>query len=186
MYKIPRLKINITQKETKSLLNAFQCGELVLGSDLNKFKKKLTKLFNKKYCLLTTNGFAAILSVILSTKIKEKNILIPAVSTCFSFFNAIKASGNYPVCADVELESGNIDYMSALKKYKIKKYKLIISPNHFGIPSKIKALQSIGVQITEDCAQSFFTNTNLNSPANFQIFSFIPPKWSMRLMAELF
>lgn len=176
MHKIPRFRLNITPDETKSLLNSFRQGELVLGKDLDKFKKNLSKLFNKNYCALTANGFTSILLAILSTNTKGKNILIPAISTCFSFFNAIKASGNYPLFADVELESGNIDYSSASKEYKNKKYDLIISPNYFGIPSKIKKLKSIGVPVIEDCAQSFFTNAKLSSSADLQIFSFYPTK----------
>ena len=165
MLTIPRYRIKLTQKTIKTCIDSINNGELAIGDDIDKFEKELSKMFGKKYCISTINGFASIFLVILANKIKEKNILVPAISTCFSFINAIKASGNKPIYTDVEIKTGNMDFSSALKMCSKHNCKLIISPNHFGIPSAIDNLKRSKIPIIEDCAQSFLTCAKSKSSA---------------------
>ena len=176
MFKIPRIKVKVLQEQRDKLISVFESGELMLGGDLDLFETKLKQELNQDHCILTVNGFSAIVLAIHALNIRGKNILMPAISTCFAISNAIRASGNVPVFTDVEASTGNLDSRAALVLYNETGYDLMITPNHFGIASAIKELKSIGVPVIEDCAQSFLTNSHRNSEADMQVCSFYPTK----------
>lgn len=151
-------------------------NQLVTGPHLDSLSQKLRRRYQKKYCLLTSNASSALLLAMLAMKIKRQNVLMPAVSTCFSFVNATLASGNIPVFCDIEPDSGNIDINAAKKIFTKRKIGLIISPNHFGIPSPINELKKFGVPVIEDAAQSALTNLDKRSKADVVVLSFYPTK----------
>lgn len=173
---IPKYKLNISQKEVDSITRSARYGTFVIGSEICQFEKELAQLFNRKYCFTSLNGFTAILLSLLALGIKNKKVLLPAVSTCFSMVNAIKASGNTPVFSDVEVGSGNIDVESAKNIMKIDGFSCIVSPNHFGILSNITKLKGLGVPVIEDGAQSFFSNLIGANTSDMLILSFYPTK----------
>jgi dTDP-4-amino-4,6-dideoxygalactose transaminase len=101
---------------------------------------------------------------------------MPAASTCFAIYNAILASGNKVVFADVDENSGNI-FPESVKDIISKQHvDIIISPNYFGIPSDIENLKSFGIPIIEDSAQSFLTNKMIGCRGDISVFSFYPSK----------
>lgn len=173
---VKRLKIPIEKSSLKRVEEAIVSGELAYGKSLAILEKTLTQLFNRKYCVLTSNGFSSVLLSIQSLGLKNENILVPAISSCFSFVNAIKATGNIPVFCDVELNSGNICLKSAAKVFKEKVVSAIVSPNHIGVLSHVDELAKFNVPIIEDCAQSFLSSSEVKSKSNFQVFSFFPTK----------
>ena len=103
-------------------------------------------------------------------------MLIPEVSTCFSFVNAIKASGNIPVYCSVDNEFGNLDVNRIDEMFKSKGFDAILSPNHMGMVLNTNVLVKYGVPIIEDCAQSFLTSSIKKSISTIQVFSFYPTK----------
>ena len=108
--------------------------------------------------------------------LKNKKILLPAVSTCFSFLNAVKATDNLPVFCDVDLVSGNLDLESVEKTFHEIGFDAILSPNHMGKVLNTKKLEKYNVPIIEDCAQSFLSSTIKKSESTVQVFSFYPTK----------
>lgn len=174
--KINRTKIVNELKSKQNVVNAIDNGELAYGDSLNILEKELKSIFKKKYCVLTSNGFSSVFLSIKALGLENKNILVPAISSCFSFVNAIKASGNIPIFCDVEESSGNICISSAKSIFHKKGFDGIVSPNHIGVISCIDDLSQFSVPIIEDCAQSFLSNSEITSSATFQTFSFFPTK----------
>jgi dTDP-4-amino-4,6-dideoxygalactose transaminase len=101
---------------------------------------------------------------------------MPAASTCFAIYNAILASGNKVVFADVDENSGNIFPESVKDIISKQGVDVIISPNYFGIPSDIEDLKTFGIPIIEDSAQSFLTNKMIGCRGDVSVFSFYPSK----------
>jgi len=175
---VNRVKIVNELESKQNVLKAIDAGELAYGKSLNELEKNLKHLFKKKFCVLTSNGFSSIFLSIKALKLKNQKILIPAISSCFCFVHAIKASGNIPIFCDVDEQSGNIDYNSAVKIYNKVGYKAIVYPNHNGVICDVKKFEQLSVPIIEDCAQSFLSNTEIKSNSTFQVFSFFPTKIS--------
>ena len=140
---VNRVKIVNELESKQNVLKAIDAGELAYGKSLNELEKNLKHLFNKKFCVLTSNGFSSIFLSIKALKLKNQNILIPAISSCFCFVHAIKASGNIPIFCDVDEQSGNIDYNSAVKIYNKVGYKAIVYPNHNGVICNVKKFEQL-------------------------------------------
>jgi dTDP-4-amino-4,6-dideoxygalactose transaminase len=174
MNNISRLKVPKFPSQLKYVQNAYESGELVQGNDLKKFESYLLKTFNFSFCHLTNSGNSALLLSILGLGLKNKKILIPSISTCFALENAVLASGNIPVYGDVCLKSTNLNNASILNSEV--EFDAIISPNMFGISSDINLLSGFGKPIIEDASQSFITNMQIKSNADFLVFSFYPTK----------
>lgn len=175
---VNRVKIVNEQESRQYVLEAIDAGELAYGKSGNELEKKLKHLFDKKFCVLTSNGFSSIFLSIKALKLTNQKILIPAISSCFCFVQAIKASGNIPIFCDVDEKSGNINYNSAVEIYNKVGYKAIVYPNHSGDVCDAKKFQQLSVPIIEDCAQSFLSNSEIKSNSTFQVFSFFPTKIS--------
>lgn len=175
---IDRFRMTLGPEELNSVEKCFSKKQLAIGGAVSEFEKKIANLANKKFCICVSNGFAALHLSLEALGLKNKNILVPAVSTCFAFINAIKASGNKAVLADVKPESGNLSYESVRNIISQENINAIISPNHFGIQSDVKALKSFGMPVIEDAAQSIGTAkiNNYNSHSDCAIFSFYPTK----------
>lgn len=174
---IQRFRPNITQTHIDSVTEAMSNAELSSGPAILRFENELAILSKKKYCLSTTNGFASIFLAIEALKFKNQSIIVPAISTCLAFVNAVTASGNVPVFVDVNPKSGNIDVEKAQEKFSETRAKMIISPNHSGIKSDIAAMKEFGAYILEDSAQSIGTNfMQPESKADIVCYSFYPTK----------
>ena len=174
---IARYKISKYEDEKKALLNVFESGAWVNGSELDEASIQLKKIFNKKYCTLTSNGYSALFLAIKSLRIKNEKIIVPAASTCFAIVNAVIASGNQPVFADMNLSDATINFESAKRLQKQHRVKCIIVANLFGNLTNCSELKKeLGITVIEDCAQSFLSNINHASEADMQVFSFYPTK----------
>ncbi len=176
--KVERVKIVNEVESKENVLNAIEAGELAYGKSLNELEKKLKVLFEKKFCVLTSSGFASVFLSIKAFGLTNENILIPSISSCFCLVNAIKASGNIPIFCDVDESSGNIDFNSAKKIFNSQGFKAIISPNHNGVIFDTLKLKKFSVPVIEDCAQSFLSSSERISDSLIQIFSFFPTKIS--------
>lgn len=174
---IARYKISKHEDEKMALLKVFESGAWVNGIELDEASIQLKKIFNKKYCSLTSNGYSALFLAIKSLGIKNEKIIVPAASTCFAIVNAVIASGNQPVFAEMNQSDATIDLESAKKLNDMHNAKCIIVANLFGnLTNCLELKKELGITIIEDCAQSFLSNSNKISVADIQVFSFYPTK----------
>lgn len=174
---ISRYKITKHDDERNALLSVFESGAWVNGSHINEVSGQLKKIFSKQYCTLTGNGYSALFLALKSLDLKNEKIIVPAASTCFAIVNAVLASGNQPVFADLNLTDATINLNSAKKLQQQHNAKCIITVNLFGNLSNCAELKKeLNITVIEDCAQSFISNTQFVSEADIQVFSFYPSK----------
>lgn len=176
MKSINRIYIPPIPAKEKEIIEVIKKNLLVTGPHLELFGEQLKKRYRKKHCVLTANAFSALLLGMLSMKDKKAKVLVPAVSTCFSFVNAILAAGFQPVFCDVDILTSNLDIKAAKKSISKNKIDLVISPNHFGINSPVDVFKELGLPVIEDAAQSVLTNLDEKTNADMLVFSFYPTK----------
>ena len=145
---ISRIRVPLYQNQLDSVQRVIEQGELVNGSDLEKLERKLKELFNRKYAILTSNGFSAIFLTLKA--INKKKIILHAISTCFSMVNASKSAGYEIEFADVDMESMSLDN----SKYE---ESIVLAPNHFGIIASFNQNNSKSFTIEDSC-QSFLSS----------------------------
>ena len=116
-YKKNYLKVNHNYLESqlsdyKKIL--FKIGKVVknndftLGSEVNKFEKKISKLVNSKYVLAVGSGTDALMLSLKCLGVKEGDEVITTAFTFYATIGAIVTSGAKPVFVDIK-DDYNID-----------------------------------------------------------------------------
>jgi perosamine synthetase len=175
---IPYFRLAKSASEQEAVQNVSSLGAWAVGEDIELAEKELIRIFKKPYVILTSNGYSALFVSIKSLGIFNKEIILPAIGTCFAISNAIIASGNIPVFCDVNLEDGNCSRESVKQLVEAQSIQYIISPNYAGNLSDVTYFkESLNLNVIEDACQSFFSSAaSADSKADVQVFSFYPTK----------
>lgn len=174
---VPRFRVAIDEREIEIVAAQMRSGELAVGSRLELFEAALKDALAREHCAAVVNGCAAIQLAIEATGVHGGRVLLPAVSTCFAPLNAVRASGNQPVFADVDVDCAGLGVESSREILRKERVAAIVSPNHFGVSSDIPGLAGLGLPLIEDSSQSLLTNTLAPSVADMTVCSFYPSKW---------
>jgi len=164
--------------ETEKISAIFHSGNHATGKWTGRFEKKLSSRIGLRGAVAANSGTSALHIALLSLGIKENDEVIVPSFVCTALLNAVNAAGAEPVPADIEEESFNISYKSALSKIT-KKTKAVIVPHMFGLTREVKPFLKSGLYVIEDCAQAL-GGKNGNCPAggegHVSVFSFYATK----------
>lgn len=177
---------SLEYKEIKSSLHLAldevgESGNLILGNNVQKIEKIITKLTNKKFTVGCASGTDALTIAIEAIGLEPKDeVIIPANSYPTAF--GVALGGAKIVLADVEKESGNLDYKD-LKKKITKKTKAVVVVHLYGLPANLENIKKICSKykliLIEDCAQAFgarYKGKLVGSFGEIAVFSFYPTK----------
>ena len=144
-------------------------NDFTLGSEVNKFEKKISKLVNSKYVLAVGSGTDALMLSLKCLGIKEGDEVITTAFTFYATIGAIVTSGAKPVFVDIK-DDYNID-PDLIEKKITKKTKAIL-PVHWG--GKICDMQKIqkiskkySIPIIEDACHAILAKKNKKFAGNF-------------------
>ena len=119
---------------------------LTLGPLLYNFEKKLKYFFNVKNVIACSSGTAAIHLAFLSIGLKKNDIVIMPSINFIAAYNICNSMGARIIFADVDSITGQITpntILIAIKKYKIKNIKAILTMYLGGYPENIKEFYKI-------------------------------------------
>jgi len=156
-YKIIRKKLNL---RINKVLNS---QKFILGEEVEKLEKNLSKYLNVKYSLGVSSGTDALILALMACDVGKGDEVIVPDMTWISSVSSIILVGAKPVLADVNIENGTID-LDKIKKKISKKTKAIIAVGLYGhLPNLIK-LKKIAdknkILLINDGAQSFGSKIN--------------------------
>jgi perosamine synthetase len=176
---IPSARPYLDEADQQAMQRVIASGWIADGNEIASFESELTVLVGCKGSVAVSSGFAALhlCLVALDTKPGDE-VVIPCVSTCPAIRNAVLAVGAKPVFVDTNPFDFNLSAESVSKRIS-RKTRAIIAPHHTGIPSDVDALNSLGVPIIEDCAQSLgatLADRPLGSIGFASVFSFYAAK----------
>ena len=131
--KYPRVPygLSVHGKEEIKAVNEVLKTSTQMGKNVNKFEKKISKLFEKKYGLMVNSGSSAIMLAIESLNLPQgSEVITPALtfSTTVSYLNR---NNLVPVFLDVKKNTFCIDENTVVKAIT-KKTKAIIAPHLIG------------------------------------------------------
>ncbi len=137
-----------------------------MGKSVNKFEKRVAKIFSKKYGLMVNSGSSAL---ILATNVLNFKKGDEIITPCLNFGTAVSSivlSGAKPVFVDIEKDTLQIDIKKIEKKIT-KKTKAFVIPNLIGnIPNWVeinKIAKKHNVKIIEDSADTLGAKINNKS-----------------------
>ena len=170
-------------RSVKSLLNEW----LVLGDDAIKFENKFSKLFDKKYGILTNSGSSSnllMMSAMTSKKLynfsKGTKVIIP-IAGFPTTLNPILQVGFEPIFVDIELDTLNLDLSQMSKVIETTGARIITFAHVLGNPPNMDELMDIvdryNLIFLEDCCDalgSSYDSEPLGSFGDMASCSFYP------------
>ncbi|MBT4335441.1 DegT/DnrJ/EryC1/StrS family aminotransferase [bacterium] len=176
-------RYRLNKKEIIKVMDRiFSSGNFILGKELDKLEKKLSKLFNIKHVIGVSSGTDALFLALKELCITEKDEVITTSHTAVPTISAIRQTGAMPILIDINVDTYNID-VELIEKKITKKTKAIVLVHLYGYPAEILKIKSLakkyGLFLIEDVAQSFgakYNNKFLGTFGDISCFSFYPTK----------
>jgi dTDP-4-amino-4,6-dideoxygalactose transaminase len=165
MVKIIRLSKSVIGNEEKTaVLKVLEKEFLGMGEEVDKFEKKLSKIFKRSTVCVSSGTSAIQLSLEACNIGKNDEVLVPSL-TYVATFQAIKATGAIPIPCDVDEDNLLIDIEDA--KSKITNRTKAIIPVHYtggvgDLNSLYEFAQKNKIRVIEDAAHAFGTIYNSN------------------------
>ena len=99
---------------------------------MNKLENKISRLLNRKYCLVTGSGTTSMYLIFLSAK-KKGIVVFPSI-TCINAVNAAVFAGMTPLFCDVNLSDFTMNINSLIKilNKHHKKVEMVVPTHVFG------------------------------------------------------
>ena len=185
--KIPYIDLKAQWRvERKTLLpiisKTFSKGEFVLGKEIEKFEKNISKVCGTKYAVALNSGTDALTLGLKLLGVKKGDEVITPPNSFISSTTSIAHIGAKPVFADV-FKDQNID-PDQIEKKITKKTKAIVVVHMNGkaceMSEILKICKKFKLKLIEDCAHSlgsyYKSKKNLGNYGLSGCFSFYPTK----------
>lgn len=183
MERIKLVKDTIDQNDINLLIDWLKTNPILTKNKVTiEFEEKYSKYQNRKYSVFLNSGSSAnlamIYSLLVSNKLKNKNIIVPAVSWTTTVTPIIQLGLNPILCeCDKETLGLDIDYLKKLVKEH--NPSVIMLVHVLGFPNKMKEILEICEQndiiLLEDSCESmgsFYNDTKTGSFGLMSSFSF--------------
>lgn len=144
---------------------------------MNKLEFKLSKYFNRKYCILTGNGTTAMYLYFQLFK-KKSVILFPSI-TCVQAVSAAIFCGHKIAYSDISIDDYTMNYKNILKIEKNKKIDVVVPTHTFGHVANLNKIveycKKKNISVLEDATQSmggYINNKKAGSFGDASVISF--------------
>jgi len=165
----------------KSFKEVGSRGDYILGKDLKKFEKNISRFLRVKHVLGVGNWTEGTIMLMKALNLKSNDEIITVSNSFIATCGALAYSGQKPVLVDIG-EDLNID-TKLIEKKITKKTKAIMPVHLSGIPSNLEKIKSIikrkKILLIEDAAHAFgskYKNKYLGTIGDIGIFSLHPRK----------
>ncbi len=154
---IPYSRHSISRRDSQGVLKVLQSDWITQGPAVAEFEQKLAKVCGAKYAIAVTNGTAALHLACLALGVGSGDEVITSPNTFLATSNSVLYCGGYPVFADIDSETLNLN--PEAMKSKISRRTKGVIPVHFaGYPCDMdrisKIARSRGLFVLEDASHA--------------------------------
>lgn len=179
---IPFSKNNIKSKDLQSVNKVLLSGWLTHGQYSTKFENLTSKFTGAKYACTISSCTAGLHIACLSLGLgKGDEVIVPSM-THTATSHAVEYTGAKTIFADIDYETGNINFED-LKLKITNKTKALILVHMAGLASNLKKIKKLcnkrKIYLIEDCAHALGSTYEGKHVGNFGVcgvFSFYPTK----------
>ncbi|MEK7124528.1 MAG: DegT/DnrJ/EryC1/StrS family aminotransferase, partial [Patescibacteria group bacterium] len=180
--KIPLSQPDITNKETKKVLEVLKSKTLSLGQKLPAFEKAVADFIGVKYTVAVNSGTSALHLIMRAFDIKDGDEVITSPFSFIASANCVLFERAKPVFVDIKSDTLNIN-PELVEGSITSKTKAILVPDIFSHPADWDELKKIAKKhklfLIEDSAESFgslYKGKKCGSFGDVAIFAFSPNK----------
>lgn len=176
---IPLVKVAMPPRDRlmPALERVLYSGFVAEGSEVYDFERAFAKQFGLPTALGMSSGTAALHVALLMSGVQPGDEVISTSMTAEPTNIVILQCGAWPVFADVEPASGNLDPES-VRSLITARTKAILVVHYAGFPARLKALRAIadehGIALIEDAAHALgarYGDAGIGTVGDFGIFS---------------
>jgi len=150
---IPHSRPSIEAADIRAATEVLQSRQIAQGGAVEQFERGMAAYFGVSGGVAVTSGTAALEVALRALGIGSgDDVLLPSY-VCAAPLLAIQRVGAMPRLVDIDLDTFNID-PSAARQTMTPKTKAIIVPHLFGLSADLTELETLGIPIVEDCAQT--------------------------------
>lgn len=139
--------------ELQVLTAVLGSGQLAQGPRVEEFEQGMAAMLGVAGGVAVSSGTAALEVALKALGVVPGDEVILPSYVCAAPWLAVMRVGAQPKIVDIEPDSYAID-PAAVKKVLSARTSAIIVPHLFGLPADLTGLQSLGVPLIEDCAQT--------------------------------
>jgi perosamine synthetase len=174
----------IGEEEKEAVAKVLDSGMIACGAVVTEFEKKFAEYIGVGHGIATTSGTTALEVAIRALGLGEGDKILTTAYSFIASTNSIVYTGAYPVFADIDPKTFNIDLDDVENKLKEdKNIKALLIVHLFGQPCDMDRVMDIvkkyNVFLIEDCAQShgaLWKGKKAGSFGDVSAFSFYPTK----------
>lgn len=150
---IPHSRPTLGQEEARALADVIKSGQIAQGPLVAEFERGVAALLGAAGGVAVSSGTAALELALRVLDIGPgDNVILPSY-VCAALWLATVRVGARPRLVDIEPSAFAID-PNAAAKARTARTKALIVPHPFGLPAELTRLESLGVPLIEDCAQT--------------------------------
>lgn len=150
---IPHSRPTLGQEEARALADVIKSGQIAQGPLVAEFERAMAALIGATGGVAVSSGTAALELALRVLDIGPgDNVILPSY-VCAALWLATVRIGARPRLVDIDPATFAID-PNAAAKARTSRTKAIIVPHLFGLPAELTRLESLGVPLIEDCAQT--------------------------------
>ena len=150
---IPHSKPTLSDDDVRALTAVVQSGHLSLGPHVEEFERDMAAFVGVSGAVAVSSGTAALELALRALGVGPGDEVILPSYVCAAPWLATVRVGAGPRVVDIDLTTYALDPALAGKLLSART-KAIIVPHPFGLPADLTKLQTLGVPLIEDCAQT--------------------------------
>jgi dTDP-4-amino-4,6-dideoxygalactose transaminase len=173
---------HISGEWTESIREIGKSGRFILGPNVASFESEFAAYIGTKHAISVANGTDALILSLRALGIGAEDEVITSPFTFFASAEAIDHVGATPVFADINEHTFTLE-PDSIRQHLTDRTRAILVVHLFGCPVDMPEIMDIatqhGLEIIEDCAQSFGANSGshkVGSIGSTGCFSFYPTK----------
>jgi dTDP-4-amino-4,6-dideoxygalactose transaminase len=153
MTMIPHSRPAIGPEEVRAVTEVLRSGQVAGGSAVAQFERGMAAYLALQGGVAVSSGTVALELALRALGVGSgDNIILPSY-VCSAPWLAVQRVGAQARIVDIDPESYNLDPQK-VRKARTSRTRAVIVPHMFGLPADLTGLQSLGIPMIEDCAQT--------------------------------
>ncbi|MDY6844120.1 MAG: DegT/DnrJ/EryC1/StrS family aminotransferase [Thermodesulfobacteriota bacterium] len=173
---------SIEKEINSAIMQVLQDTNFVLGHQVEKLEKEVSKYCNARYAVGVASGTDALVLSLVACDIGRGDEVITTPFTFIATAEAIIRVGAKPVFCDIDEVTYNIS-LERIKEKITPSTKALLLVHLYGLPCDMDEILSLAkeynLKVVEDCAQAFgaeYRDNRVGSLGDVGCFSFFPSK----------
>ncbi|MDR4476960.1 MAG: DegT/DnrJ/EryC1/StrS family aminotransferase [Nitrospira sp.] len=153
MTMIPHSKPFLGQEEIRAVTEVLRSGHITEGPVVAQFERGMAAYIGLQGGVAVSSGTVALELALRALGVGHgDNVILPSY-VCSAPWLAVQRVGAQARIVDIDPTTYNLD-PHKVRKARTPRTRAVIVPHLFGLPADLTSLQSLGIPLIEDCAQT--------------------------------